>query len=88
MDEQEEVKLSPGGLKKLGNLAILKDKIVAESIRERGGGQGQVNQLRTDYQNFRVGELANLAATGDADAETAIKILKQARKKCEKYGNA
>ncbi len=31
-------------------------------------------------------ELANMAAEGDSDAETAIKILKQARKKQEKYG--
>jgi hypothetical protein len=30
--------------------------------------------------------LANLAAQRDRDAETAIKILKQARKKQEKYG--
>ncbi|KYC40926.1 hypothetical protein WA1_25260 [Scytonema hofmannii PCC 7110] len=86
MDEQEGVKLSPGGLKKLGNLVILKDDIIANAIRERGGGQGQVNQLRTDYQNLKVGELANLASVGDADAETAIKILKQAKKKREKYG--
>jgi hypothetical protein len=28
-----------------------------------------------------------MAATGDADAETAIKIIKQANKKREKYGN-
>lgn len=88
MDEQGEVKLTPGGLKKLGNLVNLKDNIIADAIRERGGGQGQVNQLRSDYQNIRVGELANRAAEGDAEAETAIKILKQARKKREKYGNA
>ena len=36
---------------------------------------------------MKVGELANLAAEGDEEAETAIKILKQARKKREKYGN-
>ncbi len=87
MDEEQEVKLTPGGLKKLGLLVNLKDIIIADAIRERGGGQGQVNQLRTDYQNIKVGKLANLAAAGDIDAETAIKILKQARKKREKYGN-
>ncbi|MBK1988687.1 hypothetical protein A0J48_014260 [Sphaerospermopsis aphanizomenoides BCCUSP55] len=87
MDEQEGIKLTPGGMKKLGNLVNIKDDIIADAIRERGGGQGQVNQLRSDYQNTRVGELANLAATGDPDAETAIKILKQARKKHDKYGN-
>lgn len=87
MDEPNETKLTSGGLKKLGNLVNLKDTIISDAIRERGGGQGQVNELRSDYQNLRVGELANLAAEGDKDAETAIKILKQARKKQEKYGN-
>ncbi|TAF07182.1 MAG: hypothetical protein EAZ77_10630 [Nostocales cyanobacterium] len=87
MDEQEGIKLTPGGMKKLGNLVNIKDDIIADAIRERGGGQGQVNQLRSDYQNIRVGELAHLAAIGDPDAENAIKILKQARKKRDKYGN-
>jgi|GEM_PF-1723945 len=86
MDEQEGVQLTQGGLRKLGNLVNLKDDIIAEAIRERGGGQSQVNQLRTDYHNKSVGELANLAAVGDQEAETAIKILKQARKKYQKYG--
>lgn len=87
MNEQEGIELTPGGEKKLGNLVNFKDYIIADAIRERGGGQGQVNQLRSDYQNLKVGELANLAVEGDADAETAIKILKQAKKKREKYGN-
>lgn len=86
MDEQDEVKLTRGGQKKLGNLVDLKDLDIAEAIRQRGGGQAQVDQVRTDYQDIKVGELANLAAQGDSDAETAIKILKQARKKQEKYG--
>ena len=86
MDEQDEVKLTRGGQKKLGNLVELKDLDIAEAIRQRGGGQGQVDQVRTDYQDIIVGKLANLAAEGDSDAETAIKLLKQARKKQEKYG--
>lgn len=86
MDEQEEVKLTPAGQKKLGNLANMKDMVIAEAIRQRGGGESQIDQLRTDYQRRKVGEIANLAAEGDADAETAIKIIKQARKKREKYG--
>ncbi len=85
MNEPNEVKLTRGGQKKLGNLVDLKDIEIAEAIRQRGGGQDQVNQLQTDYQDLKVGELANLAAEGDSDAETAIKILKQARKKQEKY---
>jgi hypothetical protein len=87
MDEENEIQLTFGGQKKLGSLVNLKDKTIDEAIRERGGGQSQVNQLRTDYQTQKVGELANLAAEGDSEAETAIKILKQAKKKREKYGN-
>jgi hypothetical protein len=86
MDEQGEIELTQGGQRKLGNLVNMKDMLIADAIRQRGGGQGQIDQLRTDYQNQKVGELANLAAEGDLDAETAIKILKQARKKREKYG--
>lgn len=86
MDEQEEVKLTSSGQKKLGNLVNMKDILIADAIQQRGGGQGQGYQLRSDYQSKKVGELANLAAEGDPDAETAIKILKQARKKREKYG--
>lgn len=79
--------MTSGGQKKLGNLAYFKDQTITDAIKQRGGGQGQVNKLRSDYQHLKVGELANLAALGDSDAETAIKILKQARKKREKYGN-
>jgi hypothetical protein len=87
MDEQEGVNLTLDGERKLGNLVNMKDEIITDAIRQRGGGQGQVAQIRTDYQNLKVGELANLAAAGDEDAKTAIKILKQARKKREKYGS-
>lgn len=85
MNEEADVELTQGGQKKLGNLATLKNLPIAVAIRQRGGGQSQVNQVRTDYQSKTVGELANSAAQGDADAETAIKILKQARSKREKY---
>lgn len=61
--------------------------LIADAIRQRGGGQGQISQLRTDYQNLTVGALANLATEGDEEAKKAIKMLKQARKKREKYGN-
>jgi len=87
MDEEEGVKLAPGGIKIIGNLVNMKDEIIADAIRQRGGGQGQISQLRTDYQNLTVGALANLATEGDEEAKKAIKMLKQARKKREKYGN-
>ena len=85
MDDREETKLTPEAERILGNLVNIKDEIIADAIRDRGGGQSQVSQLRTDYQTKKVSELANLAAVGDTDAKTAIKILKQARKKREKY---
>jgi hypothetical protein len=87
MDEQEGIKLTPGGLKIISNLIHMKDEIIADAIRQRGGGQGQISELRTDYQILTGGALANLATEGDEEARKAIKMLKQARKKREKYGN-
>jgi len=40
----------------------------------------------TGYEDLTVGELANMAAAGDAAAETAIKMVKQASSKAQKYG--
>lgn len=81
------VKLTKGGKRKIGNLTDMKDMTAADAIRARGGGAGQVRQLENGYENLTVGELANRAATGDAEAETAIKIIKQANAKAQKYGN-
>ncbi|MGB3264660.1 MAG: hypothetical protein WBA89_11925 [Microcoleus sp.] len=87
MDEEEGVKVTLGGIKIIGNLVNMKDEIIADAIRQRGGGQGQISELRTDYCNLTVGALANLATEGDEEARKAIKMLKQARKKRDKYGN-
>ena len=81
------VKLTKAAKKKIGTLGFLKDTPLPEAIKIRGGGAGQLNPIHTDYKNKTVGELANLAAAGDEFAETAIKIVKQAKKKKEKYGN-
>ena len=51
MNESDEVQLTPGGKKRLGNLVNLKEMKIPDAIRQRGGGQTQVEQLRTDYQN-------------------------------------
>lgn len=59
MDEQNEIELTSGGYKKLGNLIEFKDQTIANAIKERGGGQGQVNKLRSDYHNLKVGTLAS-----------------------------
>lgn len=86
MNEEKGIELTSGGYKILGNLINLKDLKISDAIRQRGGGQNQVNQLSTEYQQVKVSKIANLAAQGNREAKTAIKILKQARKKKEKYG--
>jgi len=79
-------KLTKGGKSKIGNLINLKDVKASDAIKQRGGGASQINRLETGYENKTVGELANMAAAGDAEAETAMKIIKQASKKAQKYG--
>jgi len=83
----EPVKLTRGGQKQIGNMSDYKDMSAADAIKARGGGAGQVKQLQTGYESKSVGELANLAAQGDPKAVTAMKIIKQAASKAEKYGN-
>ena len=78
-------KLTKGGKRKIGNLSDLKDVKASDAIKQRGGGASKINQLQTGYEDMTVGELANMAAAGDA-AETAIKIIKQASSKAQKYG--
>ncbi|GIJ45954.1 hypothetical protein Val02_28400 [Virgisporangium aliadipatigenens] len=81
------VKLSAGGQRKFGNLpADMKDMPATEAVKARGGGQAQVNMIDKEYQNMTVGELANRAAAGDEKAETAMKMVKQASSKAQKYG--
>jgi hypothetical protein len=80
------VELTPGGRKRIGNLIDLKDVTAAEAIRLRGGGQSQVNELQTGHGELTVGELANMAAEGNIQAKRAMKIIKEANKKAQKYG--
>ncbi len=44
----------------------------------------KLNTLK-HYADKTVGELANLSAQGDEAAKTAIKIIKQAKSKAQKY---
>lgn len=83
----EGVKLTGGGKRKLGNLADMKDKNLADAIRERGGNQSQIRQLKDGLEHKKFGDVANLAAQGDANAETAIKLLKQTPKKAQAHRN-
>lgn len=57
-----------------------------DAIKQRGGGAGQVNQVSNDLKDLPLGDVANLAAVGDPDAVTAIKMVKQAASKQQKYG--
>lgn len=41
--------------------------------------------MRTDYIDKALGEIANLEAIGDQDADKIMKLVKQAQKKAEKY---
>ena len=66
-------------LRKLGNLRDLADRRVSDVIRSRGGGGQQVNFIGHLY-NRTLGEVAELASKGDAEAEMVIKIVKQAGK--------
>ena len=81
------VKLTGKGKKAIGNLAKMKDTKVADAIKQRGGGAGQVNQVSSDLQGELLGDVANLAAQGDKAAVTALKMVKQAKGKKDKYGN-
>lgn len=63
----------------------MKDKKLRDGILERGGKAGNMNVVDSDMLDMKIGEVANLAGGKDAKAVTAIKILKQASKKAQKY---
>jgi RHS repeat-associated protein len=62
----------------LGNLASRADETLADVIRSRGGGASQLRQLQTGYGERTLGEISDLAASGDREAVRAIKMAKQA----------
>ena len=76
--------LTRGGRKVLGGLVGMAEKTVAEAIIERGGGGSQVAYVVTWLQQKTLAEVANLAAGGDSEAVTAIKIVKNAARLAEK----
>jgi hypothetical protein len=82
------VKLTGRGSKVLKDPALraLKDRSVAGAITARGGGGHQINQVASNLGNELLGDVANLAGKGDEAAITAIKIVKQAARKAQKYG--
>ena len=78
-------KLTGGGRKKLGNLTAMASMTVRAAIKERGGGASQANMCG-QWADKTVAETANAAAAGDALAETAIKMIKQASAKAGDHG--
>jgi hypothetical protein len=78
------IPLTGGARKLLGGILPLADETVADAIRLRGGGGAQVNKVASSLQQKTVAEVANLAAKGDAEARTAIKIIKNAARLAQK----
>lgn len=60
------------------------DETVANAIRIRGGGGAQVNRVASWPAQKTVGEVAKLAVEGNAEAKTAIKIIKDAARLAQK----
>jgi hypothetical protein len=79
------IKLTKGGVRAIGNLTTLKDLSVAEAVIARGGKIGNLGVIDDLYKSMKVGEIANKAAQGDEKAITALKIIKQASSKAQKY---
>jgi hypothetical protein len=71
--------LSRAAGKKLGNLEARADDKVSDLIMERGGNASNVRQSG-HWADRKLGEAAEAAVQGDRSAETAIKIVKQARR--------
>ncbi len=76
--------LSCAARKKLGNLAVRADDKIGDLIVERGGGASNVRQAG-HWADRKLGEAAEAAAQGDRSAETAIKIVKQAKRLGEEH---
>jgi hypothetical protein len=71
--------LNRAARKKLGNLVGNADRTVAEMILQRGGNAANVRQTGP-WANKTLAETAEAAVQGDKAADTAIKIVKQARR--------
>lgn len=79
------LELTKKGRQILGNLSSLKDLTLRNGVKIRGGKAGNLNVIGEWLHDMPITEVANLAAKGNKEASTAIKILKQASKKAQKY---
>lgn len=85
MDIAPTLGLSGGALKILGNLKAISNLTLREGVLLRGGKAGNLSVVAEWLHGLKIGEVASLAAKGDREAMTAVKILKQAAKKAQKY---
>ena len=76
--------LTPAAKRKLGALADYADRILGEVIRERGGSAANVRHAGP-WAWVTLGQAATAAVAGDASAEMAIKIAKQAKRLGENH---
>jgi len=83
--EKIEIKLTKKGKQAIGTLDKLKDKSAREALKLRGGNNSATRRGSSDYWDMPLGEIANKAAQGDQQAETVLKLIKQATKKAQKY---
>jgi len=78
-------KLSGGAQRVLGNLSGMADNTIAAAIRARGGSAANIARLETGMGQRTLAEVAEAAARGDAAAVQAIKMVKQAATKGQRY---
>ena len=72
--------LSRAVKRKLGDLADHANQIAREVIRQRGGTASNVKFIGEELANCTLEEIAKKAIAGDPSAETAIKVIKQAKR--------
>jgi hypothetical protein len=58
----------------LSNLTDREDETLADVIRSRRSGASQIRQLQTGHGELTLGELSNIADSGDREAIRAIKM--------------
>ena len=76
--------LSRAAARKLGNIGGRADDKIGDLIVERGGNASNVRQAG-HWADRPLGEAAEAAVQGDRSAETAIKIVKQAKRLGEEH---
>jgi len=71
--------------RKIANLLGMGEKTIRELILARGGAGNTVNEVASDLRDMKLKDVAKLAAAENEQAEKAIKLVKQADNKRQKY---